>query len=219
VGLTSFVPDVQAGIYKIGKGGGEGTLFAKDAKLSFPNALALDEGGALFATDSGSGTVFRIDAQGRAERWISGDLLLGSTDNCGPGLGAGFDIGANGLVVERAAVYIVNNDKATLIEIPRDVGGKAGAPRVIAGPDCENLAGADGLTRAPDGSFTVALNRQNRIVRVTPAGAVQTLVSGAPLDFPASVVYGADHLYVTNFALANASAGKPATPALLKLRQ
>jgi hypothetical protein len=53
-GLASFVPEVQAGIYRIPKEGGAATLFAKDMALPFPNALAFDTDGSLWATDSGA---------------------------------------------------------------------------------------------------------------------------------------------------------------------
>jgi hypothetical protein len=110
-------------------------------------------------------------------------------------------------------------DKATLVKIPRAAGGRAGIPAVIAGPDCDALGGADGLTRAPDGAFVIAVNRQNKLVRVTAAGAIEVMASGFPFDFPATVAYRGTTLYATNFALRNASAGKPATPGIIKVAQ
>ncbi|MGC4093694.1 MAG: hypothetical protein QM756_38500 [Polyangiaceae bacterium] len=215
-GLASFVPEVQAGIYRVSAAGGKAELFAKDAALPFPNALAFDAAGNLFATDSGTGSVFRIDAQGHAERWATGDALSGQKEACNSA-GPGFAIGANGLVVEKSAVYVVNLDKATLVRIPRNADGRAGEPHVLAGPDCATLGGADGLARAPDGSFVVAVNRQNKLLRVTEDGRVATLAQGAPFDFPASVAYAGQSLFTTNFALKNASAGRSSNPALLRL--
>ena len=215
-GLASFVPEVQAGIYRIPKAGGAATLFAKDSALPFPNALAFDHDGALFATDSGTGSVFRIDQSGRAERWVTGNALIGDKEACGAA-GPGFAIGANGIIVEPDAVYVVNMDQATLVKIPREASGKAGTPSVIAGPDCDALGGADGLVRAPDGSFVVAVNRQNKIVRIDSGGAVTTIASGAPLDFPATVAYRDSTLFASNFALKNASTGKPAAPGIVRL--
>jgi sugar lactone lactonase YvrE len=218
-GLASFAPEVQAGIYRIAKGGGAGVLFAKDPLLPFPNALAFDADGALFATDSATGSVFRIDASGRAERWATGELLTGKKYHCGAGLGPGFDIGANGIVVERDAVYVVNTDKATLVKISRNAAGSSGAASVFAGPDCVQLGGADGLARAADGAFVVAINRQDKLTRVGSDGTVTTIATGAPLDFPASLAFRGPDLYVTNFALFNANAGKLAAPGLLKFSE
>ncbi|MEO6599037.1 MAG: hypothetical protein ABIQ16_04135 [Polyangiaceae bacterium] len=215
-GLASFVPEVQAGIYRIPKSGGAATLFAKDGALSFPNALTFDGDGALWATDSDSGSVFRISPDGHAERWATGEALTGQKEAC-DNAGPGFRIGANGIVVERDAVYVVNMDHATLLKIPRDAAGNAGVPSVLAGPDCDALGGADGLARSPDGSFVIAVNRQNKLVRVTKSGAIETIVQGAPFDFPATVAYRGTTLYATNFALATASAGKPAAPGLVRI--
>jgi sugar lactone lactonase YvrE len=215
-GLASFVPEVQAGIYRIPKSGGAATLFAKDGALQFPNALAFDSDGALWATDSGTGSVFRILADGHAERWATGSALTGNKEAC-DGAGPGFAIGANGIVVEPDAVYVVNMDLATLVKIPRAAGGSPGTPEVLAGPDCEALGGADGLARAPDGSFVVAVNRQNKLVRVGKDGKLTLLAHGAPFDFPATVAYRGTTLYATNFALKTASAGKPSAPGLLRV--
>jgi DNA-binding beta-propeller fold protein YncE len=142
--------------------------------------------------------------------------LRGDAKAC-DGAGPGFAIGANGIVVEPDAVYVVNLDQATLLRIPRESGGAAGAPEIVAGPDCETLGGADGLVRSPDGSFVVAVNRQNKLVKVASDGRVTTLASGAPLDFPASVAYRGDTLFTTNFALQSASAGLPAHPGLVRV--
>ena len=111
----------------------------------------------------------------------------------------------------------MNLDQATLVRIPRGADGSAGEPQVVAGPDCAKLGGADGLTRAPDGSFVVAVNRQNKLLRVTEDGNVATLAEGEPFDFPASVAYSGRELFVTSFALKTASAGLPSKPALLRL--
>jgi sugar lactone lactonase YvrE len=215
-GLASFVPEVQAGIYRVSKQSGEVSLFARDAALPFPNGLAFDASGALFATDSGSGSIFRFDAHGNAERWSSDQTLLGDAKAC-DGAGPGFAIGANGIVVEPDAVYVVNLDQATLLRFPRAEDGSAGSVTIVAGPDCETLGGADGLARAPDGSFVVAVNRQNKLVSVTLDGKVRTLAQGEPLDFPASIAYRGATLFATNFAFHNASAGLPAHPGLLRI--
>lgn len=216
-GLASFVPDVQPGIYRIPQEGGAAELFAKDAALPFPNGLAFDDDGSLFVTDSGTGSIFRIGTDGHAERWASGDALLGNKDACNAA-GPGFAIGANGIVVEHDAVYVTNLDQATLVKVPRERDGSAGKVATIAGPDCDTLGGADGLARAADGSFVVAVNRQNKLVKVTAQGETHDILNGAPLDFPASVQAADNALFVTNFALQNASTGKPATPALVRLR-
>jgi sugar lactone lactonase YvrE len=215
--LVSFVPDVQAGVYRIPAAGGDAVLLASSPAMAFPNAIELDPGtDALFVTDSGSGTVFRVTAGGAVTPWAQGALLAGQQDACGAGLGPGFDIGANGLIAEPDAVYVVNTDKATLIRIPRNADGSAGAPSVIAGPDCGALGGADGLVRDGDG-FLVAVNRQDQITRITAAGEVAVYATGDALDFPASLARSGTRWIGTSFAFANAVAGTSPRPGLFAL--
>ena len=212
--LVSFVPEVQAGVYRIPASGGDAVLLASSPAMPFPNAIGVD-GDSLLVTDSGSGTVFRI-AGGAATPWAQDALLAGQENACGPGTSAGFPIGANGLVVEQDAVYVVNTDKATLIRIPRNADGSAGAPAVLAGPDCAALGGADGLVRDGDG-FLVAVNRQDQIARVTGAGDVSVYARGETLDFPASLTRAGSRWVGTNFALAKAMAGGSPQPGLFSL--
>jgi len=217
--LVSFVPEVQAGVYRIPASGGDATLLASSPMMSFPNAIEPDpaDPAALFVTDSGSGTIFRI-AGGTATPWAHDALLTGQKDACGAGLGPGFDIGANGLVVESDAVYAVNTDKATLIRIPRNPDGSAGPAAVMAGPDCAALGGADGLVRDADGhGFLVAVNRQDQIARVTAKGEVAVYATSDALDFPASLARAGSRWIGTSFAFANAVAGTAPHPGLFAL--
>jgi sugar lactone lactonase YvrE len=132
------------------------------------------------------------------------------------GIGPGFDIGANGLVVEPDALYVVNTDKATLIRIARGADGSAGAASLIAGPDCDKLGGADGLVRDGDG-FLIAVNRQNKVSRVAANGAVSLYATSDTLDFPATLARSGSRWIGTNFAFANAVAGTSPRPGLFTL--
>lgn len=210
--LVSFTPEVAAGVYRIPAAGGDAVLLASAPAMAFPNAIVPD-GDALLVTDSGSGTVFRITG-GTVTPWAKDPLLAGDQAACGAGFG--FEIGANGLVVEPDAVYTVNTDKGTLVRIPRNPDGSAGAPAVIAGPDCAGLGGADGLVRDGDG-FLVAVNRQDRIARVSAAGEVTEHATGDALDFPASLARAGERWIGTSFAFARASAGTSPAPGLFAL--
>lgn len=212
--LVSFTPEVVAGVYRIPATGGDAVLAASAPAMAFPNAIVPD-GDALFVTDSGTGAVFRI-AGGTATPWAQDPLLAGAKDACGAGLGPGFDIGANGLVVEPDALYVVNTDKATLIRIPRNADGTAGAASVLAGPDCAALGGADGLVRDGD-DFLVAVNRQDQIARVAADGEVTVYATGDALDFPASLARAGERWIGTSFAFANAVAGTSPQPGLFAL--
>lgn len=203
-GLASFVPEVQAGIYRAVPGGAP-VLFASHAEMAFPNGLAFDAGGQLYVTDSAAGAVFRVSPAGEVRRWVASPLLAGGKDGCGAGgVGVPFDIGANGIALADGAVVVTNTDRGSLVRIPIQPDGAAGTPAEIAGPSCAELNGADGLTVAPDGDYLVAVNHQDELVRIDRAGHITTLLAGDPLDFPASVTFVDGALYIGNFAFLDA---------------
>ena len=214
--LVSPDPNVPGGIYRLPAGGGDAELFASDANMPFPNGLAFAPDAALLVTDSGKGAVLRITTDGTVSVWLEHDSLKGQLDYCGPGLNT-FDIGANGIALDADSVYVANNDKASIVKIPIASDGSAGTPSLLAGPDCDRLGGADGLALDASGALWVAVNRQNRLVRVTQDGAIETRAEGAPLDFPASLALTESRLLVTSFALGAALSGGSPQPALVAL--
>jgi sugar lactone lactonase YvrE len=214
--LVSFDPSVQPGIYRVPAAGGQATLFAKAPGMLFPNGLVFDAGGGLFVTDSAAGAVYKVSAAGDATVWASSPLLAGDAKECG-GSGNPFPIGANGIVARDGAFYVTNTDKGLVVRVASAADGSARTPEVIAGPDCSALAGADGLVVDGHGDFVVAVNRQNKLVRLASGGKMDVISRNGALDFPASVTRDASAVFVTSFALANASSGKPAHPALLRI--
>jgi sugar lactone lactonase YvrE len=112
-------------------------------------------------------------------------------------------IGANGIAHDAKNVYVTNTDYGRIIAVPIAADGSAGTPSILK-EDCASLGGADGLVVDADGSFVIAVNAQNKIVRVTPGGRVTVLASGAPLATPASVLFdtntpaGMRRLLITN---------------------
>jgi len=215
--LVSFDPTVQPGIYRIPAAGGQGTLFAKDSNMVFPNGLLFNAAGTLFVTDSAAGAIYKIDPSGAVSTWVKSPLLLGDQNACG-GSGNGFDIGANGLVAKDGAYYATNTDKGSVVRFAIRADGTAGPAEATAGPDCAALSGADGLVTDGDGNLIIAVNRQNKIVRLTNNGTVDLVAGGTAVDFPASLGWNGTTLVTTNFAFANAMGGKPAHPGLLGIR-
>jgi sugar lactone lactonase YvrE len=214
--LVSFDPSVQPGVYRIGAPGGDASLFAKDSKMVFPNGLVFDSEGELFVTDSAAGTIFKIAHSGAVTAWASSPLLAGDPAQCG-GSGNPFPIGAHGLAERGGAFFATNTDKGSIVRVAINSDGSAGAPAIAAGPDCAALAGADGLTVDPRGDFVVAVNRQDKVVRVAKTGGIDVVATHGPVDFPASLAWSGTTMISTNFALANASSGKPARPGLLAI--
>jgi sugar lactone lactonase YvrE len=218
--LVSFVPDVQAGIYRAGADGGDAQLFAANPDMIFPNGLWADDDGAWFVADSNAGAIFKLSKSGKTiEKWATDGLLAGDHEHsCASQQNAGlpFNIGANGIAKMGGAFYVTNTDKGVVVRIAIAADGTAGKVSLFAGPDCATLGGADGLT-PHDGSLLVASNVRNELVMVDAKGAVTTVATGAPLDFPASPVFDGETLYVTNFAFLNAQNGK-GNPGLIRLQ-
>lgn len=211
-GAASFGAAFMAGIYRLPPTGGTATLFARDAmnRMNFPNGLAFDAMGNLFVTESGGGSIFKISPDGMTVTpWITDALLHGGSTMCGPG--AGFPIGANGIVIDGMGmnVYVTNTDDASIIRIPIAAGGAAGTPAVLVPRDCMRLGGADGLTRGSDGALYATANGINAITRIPLDGMnLSVLERGGLLDSPASLLFGTlmgqPTLFITNAAFTSA---------------
>jgi hypothetical protein len=201
------------GVYSLAADGGTAQVFSLGSHASppmnFANGLAV-QGTAIFVADS-EGAIYKLDATGQATTWSSDPLLAASQPACGGVVPLA--VGANGIVVDIADVYITNTNYGRLIDIPIQPDGSAGAAKVVA-ESCGVLAGADGLVRDIDGSFLVAVNAQNRIVRVTATGSVSVVTQGSPLDTPASLFIDSTaqprRLLITNSSFFSAAdAGAP----------
>lgn len=88
------------------------------------------------------------------------------------------------------------------MRVPVNPDGSAGTPSLVHGPYCAALLGADGLAVDAGGALIVTLNLQNRLVRIEPGGAIQSLATADDgLDFPASVAVTPGGFVVANYAL------------------
>jgi sugar lactone lactonase YvrE len=206
-------PVPPPGVYKFPPDGGAGTLFSSAPGMSFANGLDFI-GGILYVADSG-GTIYAINASGNASVWSADPLLAPDMTACDAGLPA--PIGANGIVHDANNVYVTNSNHGRIVKIPIAADGGAGAASSVV-DNCA-LVGADGLVLdTKDSSLLVAVNVQNKLVRVAMNGQMNVVASGAPLDFPASVIIdsvgGARRLLFTNAALFSGDAGKPGLLAL-----
>ena len=219
VGVASFLnPGMyQAGVYKIPKTGGDGTLFSKAAAITFANGLVFDKQDNLYLSESPSGTIYKIDKTGLAKVWSADPLLTGGAG--GPcASGQMFAIGPNGVALVGSDLFTVNTDKASLIKIPINMDGTAGMATEVIKTDCANLGGADGLYADTDGSLIVADNATNQLVRVGTDGKPSVIVKSDLFNFPTSAVPGTvggkKYVYVVNAAFAPAADSKQ-HPALL----
>jgi sugar lactone lactonase YvrE len=219
-GLASFSPQLRTGIYRLPAGAEEASLFAGHPDLAFPNGLDFDAKGRLFVTDSSTGTVFVFGPDGKGGPWASDASLQGDRAYCGkPELP--FALGANGVAVDGDSVVVVSSDQASLVRIPIQADGSAGAPRRVLGPDCAAFFGGDGLLRDPkDGSLWVSMNRANRILHLTPDQRIQAVEAEGVFDGPASLAIveegGRRWMYVTNFGFMTALRGGTPRVGLLR---
>lgn len=220
VGVASFSPAYQGGIYKIPAGGGAASLYAKDPGLVFPNGLIFaKDGKTLLVSDSASGAIYQVAPDGKVIKWATDPLIQADpASNCKSGL----SLGANGIALSGDALYVAVTDNASVVKIPINADGTAGKAAIVVAPDCATLGGADGMVTDEDGSLIVTANGVNALVRVGLDGKTTTLAKGAPLDSPASdaitTVNGERQLIVTNSAFVAAQTpGATPKPSLTSL--
>jgi sugar lactone lactonase YvrE len=188
--IASQTPELKSGVYRLPVGGaGKATLFASDKNMTFPNDLLFGPQGQLFVSDSASGSLFVVEPNGNVRTWVSDPLLKGDRNFCPPAQ-LPINIGANGIAFDKngTSLFVLNTDRASIIRVPIMKDGSAGKPELFVGPDCNNLNGADGVVvDNNDGSMIIAVNKLNKIVKVSMDRKITVLESGGILDFPASV--------------------------------
>jgi sugar lactone lactonase YvrE len=181
--------DPAPGIYRLPAAGGTATPFslggAVTPNMNFANGLDFI-GDNLFVADS-EGVVYKVNPAGVATVWSQDPLLAPSLSACSGTVPLA--IGANGIVHDTSNVYVTNTDYGRVIRIPINTDGSAGTA-VVLKEDCASLVGADGLVIDPkDDTFIIALNIQNKLVRMAKDGSTVTvLASGAPYASPASPI-------------------------------
>jgi hypothetical protein len=245
--IASQTSEVQSGVYRIEPDRGNATLFATHPMMQLPNALVFNERGQLYISDSGAATIFLAQPNGTVTEWLSHPLLQGNSTFCPNTPDLQINVGANGMILDRskASLFVANSDRASIIRVPIGLNDSAGEPEVFVGPDCENLAGADGLVIDEIANdLIVAVNKLDKIVNVSIDNrTISTVASAGVLDFPASLAIKKDMgdpvnslgeftqadpdsnatekdrtLYITNFAFLSAQQNLEANPALLSMR-
>ena len=216
VGASGATPSPAPGVYKIAATGGMAQVFAVSPMMSFPNAIDVD-GDKLYVTDSASGRIFEINSLGVATVWLEHPTLAGNMTACG-GSGAGFPIGANGIVHDANNRYVAVTDYGRIVRIPIMGNGTAGTP-VVHAESCANLHGVDGIVLEAGGTIVAVRNGpSNTMSRISANGQTVTKIHmGAPLDGPASVTIATGttpQLVITNSAFFSGATGKPSVVAL-----
>ena len=167
--------------------------------FSAPNAIARDDRGRIYVSDSFEGRIYRVDRDGVAV-WAESALLRTSGQP---------PFGANGLAFDRAErfLYVANTGDSAVLRIPVLASGEAGPVETFArgGRETGFLWGADGIQFDVRGNLWVCANQANEIQVLSAAGTPLARLAGlgeAALDFPASLVFRGRELFVTNLSLA-----------------
>ncbi|MCJ1676864.1 hypothetical protein MTF65_05785 [Streptomyces sp. APSN-46.1] len=156
---------------------------------AFVNGLAIDERhGVLYAADAYLGKVWRVSLDdGSATTWATGAALER----------AGF-VGANGIKVRNDSVWVSNLDQGTLLRIPVERDGSAGAIETRA----TGLGGIDDFAFAGHGETVLAaLNATSEVALVRHDGSHTVLLTAADgLSNPTSVAVRHEKVYVPSAA-------------------
>jgi sugar lactone lactonase YvrE len=183
---------------------GASTLFTSAVKPnSGLNAMTFDKAGNVYVSDSFNGLVQKVGPNGGTSAvWVQDSTLVPN----------GFPpFGANGIEFNPAQtiMYVANTANDTIVQVPVNANGTAGAPTVLT----NSINGADGIAVDRHGNIWVCANQSDEIVVIDPTGkAIAKLGDfngvdrhGVPqgLFFPASPAFSADgqFLLVSNLAL------------------
>jgi sugar lactone lactonase YvrE len=208
LGNTALGPGDTGTAYKISPAGVVSTL------ASFPgagglNALAFDDRGNLYITDSFASSIYRVTPNGTASTWLQDATDLGgvATSSCGSfPVGA---LGANGIAFNHGSLYVLNTTQGMVVTIPVNPDGSPGEPAIFAGPTC-SLWGADGQAFDNGGNLYVAVNIQNKIVQIAPSGTMTTVAAGSPPFFtPTAIAFGTTGGTQKTMFIANATLFSP----------
>jgi sugar lactone lactonase YvrE len=198
VAVATFDP-ATGGVFEIATSGAV-TRLPGSERIGLPNGLAFDDRGALYATDTLNGAVWRLTSGAPATLLVQDPLLAGDGS-----FGFGVPLGANGIAYREGSLYVTVTELGRIVRIPISAAGTAGPLQVVSAG--AQLIGADGCQFDAHGALYIALNAQNKLVRLAPDGALTVLATAADgLDFPASPLFGTGRgdrktVFVTNFAL------------------
>jgi sugar lactone lactonase YvrE len=237
------------GVYRVDAEGNIGPVPGTE-NIIFPDGLAFDQRGNLYITEVyshgaepstfGQGGIWRVPKGGTAELWLRHDLLTGLP----PVPPFSHPTGANGIGFYLGSLYVINTDKALVVQVPVLPDGSPGEPEVWA--EVEDKSEflfyrdprfplmLDGLALDVHGNVYIAVPSRLAVVRINAADRSQETLAVfqfmpvdvplAPLDAPFSLAFGTgkgerQNLFVTSSGLVGALApGLPwPGPGLVKL--
>lgn len=196
VAVNTFADPDLNGVWRVDPASGAATHISGTEAIVLPNDVTT-WGGNIYVTDSISGAVWIITAEGDVEPWLQSDLLAG--------LGVavpGVPIGANGIDAFGGRLYIANLEKSLIVEVRINGHGPGAEPTVLA-----TVNGfPDGVEIDHRGRPHTVLIDRAQLVRIEADGSSTVLAGGVDVfDAPASLAFGQrrDHksIYVVNFSI------------------
>ena len=190
---VNYNAGVLSSIWRIPPNGGQPSQFAALPAVAALNGLAIDESESyLYITDSSQGAVWKISLRrgtaGAVTLWAQGAQLqrTGSAPQ-----------GANGIKVHNNAVWVSNTAQGTLMSIPIDEDGNAGAIITKA----TGLTAIDDFAFAPNGDVVAAQNYVSEASIVYQDGSHKTvLTSSDGLSNPTSIAIKGSTVYIASAA-------------------
>jgi sugar lactone lactonase YvrE len=173
---------------------------------TFPNAIARDHHGNLYVSDSATGQIALVTPDGSSNTvWIDSPLLRTANPDQ--------PVGANGVAFDRneGFLYVANTGDHRILRIRVERDGSAGQIEVFADGATINaqlgitqaLFGADGIQFDVHGNLYVLANQAEEIQVLSPQGQLIARYAGSgpdALDFPASLVFRGDDVYIANMS-------------------
>jgi hypothetical protein len=180
------------GIWRVRPGHTPQRVIALSAK-SMPNGMALDpQTDEIYFADAPLGIIWRFSAKGgplNLVKWATSAKL-------GPGSGP-YGLGVNGLKVYDNAVWTSNSDQATLLRIPIQPDGTAGAIETkLTGPAIDDF-----IFIGHSNDIVAALDPANEVALIKPDGSYSIVLRPSDgLEGPTSAVIIHGKLYVMSAA-------------------
>ena len=181
----------ESGVWKFDCRTGEPTVFEGTEDIGFPNALAFDDQGNLFLSDTWSngnrdtpfGAIWRIDPSGSVEKWLESEALGGTGAFGLPEPG-----GINGIAFRDGTIYANVVERMSIVSIPVLEDGSPGEITTIV----EGGIIPDGMALDEQGRIYIADVGNSAVKRVNADGTIEVLAEGAAagLDLNTSVAFG-----------------------------
>ena len=216
--VVSFSNSDANGVWKFDRKTGEVTKAPGSEAIVLANAIAFDERGNMYVTDSVIGAVWRIPKKGGpAELWLVDATLEGL--NIIPDVPV--PIGANGIAYRQGALYVSNTEKGSIVKIPIGRNGDPGTPSVVLQDAA--IFGIDGIALDVHGDIYAAIIAQSAVKKISmrPNVTVQILGDAFPVLDASSLAFGTGNgmrstLYVVNYGVfSQALFGAEPRPAIL----